>query len=95
MSVALQKYLSGSRAVEIADGIERAIREGALAPAAPLPTVRALAAELGASPSTVSAAYRTLRARGLVVAEGRRGTRVSFAPPVPTAPAGPPAEAGS
>lgn len=89
MSVTLQKYLTGKRSVEIADGIERAIRESALAPAARLPTVRGLAAALGASPSTVSAAYRILRSRGLLVADGRRGTRVSFAPPVPTTPARP------
>jgi len=44
--------------------------------------VRELAAALEVSPGTVSAAYRTLRQRGLVTAQGRRGTVVAAAPPL-------------
>jgi DNA-binding transcriptional MocR family regulator len=55
--------------------------------------VRALAAALPASPATVSSAYRTLHHRGLVIADGRRGTRVAPRPAVRvTRPAAPGSE---
>jgi DNA-binding transcriptional MocR family regulator len=44
--------------------------------------VRELAAALEVSPATVAAAYRTLRQRGFVAADGRRGTMVVPLPPV-------------
>ena len=44
--------------------------------------MRSLAASLKASPATVHAAYRILRQRGFVIAEGRRGTRVAPRPPL-------------
>jgi DNA-binding transcriptional MocR family regulator len=83
--MSLQKYLRGKRAANLAEGIEAAIREGALRNGAKLPTVRSLASELAVSPTTVAAAYRGLQRRGLLVADGRRGTRVSLAPPLPAA----------
>ncbi|MDH3685826.1 MAG: aminotransferase class I/II-fold pyridoxal phosphate-dependent enzyme [Myxococcales bacterium] len=85
----VQKYLRGRTASEISEGLEEAIRVGALRPAAKLPTVRGLAERLNVSPTTVAAAYRTLAHRGVVVADGRRGTRVSFAPPVPVSASAP------
>lgn len=82
----LSHNYSGPRtAVEISRYLESAIASGALAAGARLPTVRAWAEELGCSPATVAAAYATLRQRGLVVSEGRRGTRVSDRPPVAVA----------
>src|SRR5581483_7347767 len=72
--------ITGSTAREIATSAEGAIREGRLQTGESLPTVRALAGALGTSPATVNAAYRTLRQRGLVIAEGRRGTRVAPRP---------------
>jgi DNA-binding transcriptional regulator YhcF (GntR family) len=41
-----------------------------------LPTVRALAAEVGLAVNTVARVYRELEADGVVVTEGRRGTFV-------------------
>ena len=63
--------------------MERAILQGRLAPGGLLPPVRTLAEELGLSAATVAAAYRTLRVRGLVAGDGRRGTRVVLRPPLP------------
>jgi DNA-binding transcriptional MocR family regulator len=62
---------------ELASEIERDVRRGRLRPGDLLPTVRSHAEVLGASPTTVAAAYRLLRQRGIVVGDGRRGTRVS------------------
>ncbi|GAA4710208.1 GntR family transcriptional regulator [Nocardioides conyzicola] len=44
-----------------------------------LPTVRALAAELGLAANTVAKAYRALETDGVISTEGRRGTFVSGA----------------
>jgi DNA-binding transcriptional MocR family regulator len=73
--------------------VEEAIRDGRLAPGAVLPTVRAFAESAGVSPATAAAAYRALRVRGLVTAQGRRGTRVTHRPPL-AAPAPPPVAPG-
>jgi len=74
----------GRTAEEIAGSVESGIRDGALQPGTKLPSVRKLAGDLGVSPVTVAAAYRTLRGRGLVATDGRRGTKVSLGPPLPT-----------
>lgn len=41
-----------------------------------LPPMRELALTLGVNPNTVAAAYRTLRERGVIETDGRRGSRV-------------------
>lgn len=66
----------------VAARIEAAIADGSLEPGARLAPVRELAASLGVSPATVAAAYRTLKQRGLVTADGRRGTTVTGQPPL-------------
>jgi DNA-binding transcriptional MocR family regulator len=86
----IQRYrISGRGAAEIEASIERGIGEGALPPGAPLPAVRSLASDLGVSPTTVAAAFRSLRSRGLVVTRARSGARVSWRPPVAGAWRGP------
>jgi DNA-binding transcriptional regulator YhcF (GntR family) len=48
-----------------------------LAPGAKLPTIRALAAELGLAVNTVAHAYRELESAGLVQTRPRHGTTVA------------------
>jgi DNA-binding transcriptional MocR family regulator len=62
--------------------VEAEILAGRFGPGSGLPTVRALADSLEVSPSTVASAYKTLRTRGLLVGQGRRGTAVSPRPPL-------------
>ncbi len=50
---------------------------GELAPGARLPTVRALAEQLGVAANTVARAYRELEAAGVVETHGRHGTVVA------------------
>lgn len=89
-----QYRIKGHSGGEIAESVERAIEQGALAPGEALPSVRALAGELGVSPTTVSAALNDLRSRGLIVTRERSRSQVSWRPPLggalqrPTAPAG-------
>lgn len=82
--MAVQNYLSGSTSVNIAASVEGAVTSGKLPAGALLPPVRNAAAQLGVSPATVAVAYRLLQDRGVVAADGRRGTRVRPAPPIAT-----------
>jgi DNA-binding transcriptional MocR family regulator len=89
-----QYCITGDGAAEIAASIERGIEEGSLRPGVPLPAVRALAGELGVSPTTVAAAFKDLRSRGLVMTRSRSGAHVSWRPPVAGSWLGTPAPAG-
>lgn len=80
--MAVQNYLNGSTSVNIAASVEGAVTTGKLSAGALLPPVRSAASQLGVSPATVAAAYRLLQDRGVVAADGRRGTRVRSAPPI-------------
>ncbi|QNN63411.1 GntR family transcriptional regulator [Leucobacter denitrificans] len=63
---------------QLHDSVVAAVKSGALVPGAKLPTVRALAAELGLATNTVASAYRSLEAAGVVEGRGRAGTFVQF-----------------
>ncbi|GAA1743361.1 PLP-dependent aminotransferase family protein [Microbacterium paludicola] len=65
--------------VGIAGALSRLIAEGAVAPGERLPTVRDLAASLGVSPGTVSAAWQALASAGRIVTRGRAGSYVADA----------------
>ncbi len=80
MNDLVHKYILGKAAVKIAQSIESAVRDGKIESGQKLPTVRALAKQLGVAPATVAAAYRSLQARGVVVSQGRRGTTISHRP---------------
>jgi len=58
------------------------VAAGRLLPGERLPPIRALAAELGVSTNTIARAYRELITAGIAEAAGRRGTRITQAPPV-------------
>lgn len=60
----------------IAAEISRLVADGTLAPGERLPTVRVLAATLGVSAGTVSAAWKALAAAGVIHSRGRAGSFV-------------------
>ncbi len=60
--------------------MELGVGSGDLPPGQLLPPMRELASDLGVNPNTVAAAYRTLRERGVIETDGRRGSRVRSRP---------------
>lgn len=62
-----------------------AVRSGVLVTGAKLPTVRALADELGLAPNTVARAYRELESAGILETRGRFGTFVARTDPADAA----------
>jgi DNA-binding transcriptional regulator YhcF (GntR family) len=62
---------------QIRTQIAALVDTGELSPGDKLPTVRALAADLGLAPNTVARAYRELEATGVIDTRGRAGTFVS------------------
>jgi len=77
MIVRLDPAAPGSPAEQIVTQIAASIDAGEVAAGAPLPTIRALARDLGVAPGTVARAYADLERDGWVVAQGRRGTSVA------------------
>ncbi len=76
----VQKYVTSGSAVKVAGELETLVRSGRVAPDAVLPPVRTLAEAIGVSPGTAAAAYKLLRQSGVVITDGRRGTRVLSRP---------------
>ena len=76
--------LTGRTATEIVASLEATIRDGGLVADDLVPTVRALAEQLGVAPGTVASAYRTASQRGLLESRGRHGTRVRARPALRT-----------
>ena len=74
--------LIGTTAGELVEHVEAGVLAGALRPGTVLPSVRALATQLGLSPTTVAKAYRELRRRGVVVTHDRSRTVVAHRPPL-------------
>lgn len=64
---------------QVRTGLAQQMADRTLPVGARLPTVRALAADLGIAVNTVARAYRELEAAGLVETRGRAGTFVSAA----------------
>lgn len=62
---------------QIVDEVRRAVVLGTLAPEDPLPSVRALAAELRVNPNTVQQAYRELERAGVAFSRRGQGTFVA------------------
>jgi DNA-binding transcriptional MocR family regulator len=81
-SSATTTTIGGETTAAIAASVESAVVAGSLRRGDLLPPVRSLARELGVSPTTVAAAYRELRVRGIVTTAGRRGTRIAQRPPL-------------
>lgn len=61
---------------QLHDAVIAAVAAGSLLPGSRLPTVRALASELGLAANTVAAAYRALEESSIVEGRGRAGTFV-------------------
>ena len=61
---------------QIVRQVQDAVASGALAPGAPLPTVRQLAGDLQLNRNTVARAYKQLEDRGVILTAGRKGTFV-------------------
>ncbi|WP_431964897.1 GntR family transcriptional regulator [Nocardia sp. bgisy134] len=53
------------------------VRSGELTAGTKIPTVRALAAQLGLAPNTVARAYRELEADGVLETRGRQGSFIA------------------
>ena len=64
---------------QVREQVRAQVESGALTPGTKLPTVRALAADLGLAVNTVARAYRELESLGVIETRGRAGSVVTGA----------------
>ncbi|GLJ60348.1 transcriptional regulator PtsJ [Microbacterium barkeri] len=74
--------ITGRSASDIADSVRALLERGRLRPGDALPPVRSLAEHLGVNRNTAVAAYRQLAQAGIVLTQGRAGTRIADRSPV-------------
>ena len=83
MSTRVSDAVTDRSARGIAAAVSRLVTDGLLTPGERLPTVRALAGQLGVSPTTVSEAWQVLSDAGAIDTRGRLGTFVVGLPRAP------------
>lgn len=77
MVIGINEYSDIPIYIQIRDQIVMGISEGVLLPGEQLPTVRALAMDMGVNTMTVSKAYQQLKQEGYIVTDRRSGARIS------------------
>lgn len=76
MIISINESLDIPIYLQLRNQIVQGISDGRLAPGEQLPTVRALATEIGINSMTVSKAYQVLKQEGYILADRRSGARV-------------------
>ncbi len=79
LAVEIEKESAVPLYAQLSEQIRLLLRRGVLAPGDPMPTVRALAVELGINANTVARVYRDLQREGLLKLERGVGTFVAEA----------------
>ena len=76
-SIRLQPNIAPALYEQLRLQIIAQVRAGELPSGARLPTVRALAADLGIAPHTVARAYKELESGGMIVTRGKQGSFIA------------------
>ena len=76
MIIAINEYSDVPIYMQIRNQIVLGISDGRLAPGEQLPTVRALAEEMGVNSMTVNKAYQLLKQEGYIYTDRRNGAKV-------------------
>ena len=76
MVIAINEYSDVPIYLQIRNQIVLGISDGRLAPGEQLPTVRALAEEMGVNSMTVNKAYQMLKQEGYIYTDRRNGAKV-------------------